>query len=106
MWESKRCPAELRKKIVRTLIHEIVVDVEDAAGMIGLVIHWQGGTHTRIEMEKPRRQRTNLDRRYTSLLPHPRQLHAHRGRAHARGEEVHARRHGCTARVTAVPDQR
>jgi hypothetical protein len=45
----------LRKRIVRTLIHEVVVDVDAQAGEIILIIHWKGGVHT--ELRLPRRRR-------------------------------------------------
>ena len=35
--------ARLRKRIVRALIQEVVVDVDDAAAEVALVIHWKGG---------------------------------------------------------------
>lgn len=47
--------ARLKKRIVRTLIHEIVVDVDGEVGEIILVIHWKGGVHT--ELRLPRRRR-------------------------------------------------
>jgi hypothetical protein len=37
------------------LIHEVVADVDAAAGEVILVIHWQGGVHT--ELRLPRRRR-------------------------------------------------
>src|SRR5207245_2019829 len=45
----------LKKRIVRTLIHEVVVDVDADAGEVILVIHWKGGVHT--ELRLPRRRR-------------------------------------------------
>jgi hypothetical protein len=45
----------LKKRIVRTLIHEVVVDVDPSAGEVILVIHWKGGVHT--ELRLPRRRR-------------------------------------------------
>jgi hypothetical protein len=33
----------LRKRILRTLLHEIVVDVDAEAGEIILTLHWKGG---------------------------------------------------------------
>jgi DNA invertase Pin-like site-specific DNA recombinase len=47
--------ARLRKRIVRTLIHEVVVDVDNATNEIVLVIHWKGGVHTEVRV--PRRRR-------------------------------------------------
>jgi excisionase family DNA binding protein len=49
-WDSPGVTVETRKKIVRLLISEIVVDVVDDT--INLIIHWQGGDHTRLEVKK------------------------------------------------------
>ena len=49
-WDSVGASVETRKKILRLLIHEIVVDV--VADKIELVIHWQGGDHTRLGVKK------------------------------------------------------
>jgi DNA invertase Pin-like site-specific DNA recombinase len=53
VWNSDRCPVELKKKIVRTVIEEIIVDLDDSRCMLSFVIHWKGGVHTRLEMKKP-----------------------------------------------------
>ena len=50
-----RCGYSLKKRIVRTLIHEIVADVDPVAGEVILVIHWKGGAHTQLCL--PRRHR-------------------------------------------------
>jgi DNA invertase Pin-like site-specific DNA recombinase len=55
LWESPDTDVRLRKRIVRSLIHEIIVDVDTAAGEVVLVIHWQGGLHTEVRV--PRRRR-------------------------------------------------
>src|SRR5215467_237018 len=34
--------------------HEIIVDIDDAAGEIVLVIHWTGGQHSELRVRKPR----------------------------------------------------
>ena len=49
-WDSVGASVETRKKILRLLIQEIVVDV--VADKIELVIHWQGGDHTRLGVKK------------------------------------------------------
>jgi len=54
VWWSGRCPTELRKKIARTVIEEVIVDLDDATNVLRFVIHWKGGTHTQIEMSKPK----------------------------------------------------
>lgn len=54
VWESEGCPKELKKKIVRSVIEEAIVDLDDATKRLHFVIHWKGGTHTEFEMDKPR----------------------------------------------------
>jgi hypothetical protein len=54
VWHSKDCPMELKKKIIRTVIEEIIVRLDDSTQMLHFVIHWKGGCHTEFEMEKPR----------------------------------------------------
>ena len=49
-WDRPGVTIETRKKIVRTLIAEIIVDVTDS--MITAIIHWHGGDHTRLEVKK------------------------------------------------------
>jgi len=49
-WDSVGASVETRKKILRLLIEEIVVDV--IADKIELVIHWQGGDHTHFSVKK------------------------------------------------------
>jgi excisionase family DNA binding protein len=55
-WESPGATPETRKRIVRTVIEEIVVDVVGDA--LELVIHWQGGDHSRLSVKKNRAGRT------------------------------------------------
>lgn len=47
-----------RQRIVRILIHEIIVDIDDASREIVLVIHWQGGRHTEMRVARPWSGRT------------------------------------------------
>ncbi len=54
VWHSDRCPIELKKKILRTVVEEAVVDLDDETQLLSFVIHWKGGTHTRFEMPRPR----------------------------------------------------
>jgi excisionase family DNA binding protein len=48
-WDSIGATVETKKKIIRLLITEIVVDV---SGTLDLIIHWQGGDHTRLTVKK------------------------------------------------------
>lgn len=53
MWTRPDVDVRLKKRIIRTLIHEVVVDV--AASEVVVVIHWKGGAHTEVRL--PRRRR-------------------------------------------------
>jgi excisionase family DNA binding protein len=51
-WTSPGVTPETRKRIVRTLIDEIIVRVEDNA--LDLVIRWHGGDHSVLKVKKNR----------------------------------------------------
>jgi DNA invertase Pin-like site-specific DNA recombinase len=55
LWSRPDTDARLKKRIVRTLMREVVVDVDATAGEVILIIHWKGGVHT--ELRLPRRRR-------------------------------------------------
>jgi excisionase family DNA binding protein len=55
-WNSRGTTAETRKKILRTVISEIVVDV--VGDNLQMVVHWQGGDHTRLTAKKNRAGQT------------------------------------------------
>ena len=55
LWQQDDADARLRKRIVRSLIHEVIVDVDRVTSEIVLVIHWKGGVHTEVRV--PRRRR-------------------------------------------------
>jgi hypothetical protein len=48
-WDSPGATSETKKKIIRLLIDEIVVDVSET---LDLVVHWHGGDHTRLTVKK------------------------------------------------------
>jgi DNA invertase Pin-like site-specific DNA recombinase len=53
-WKAPRTTMRARQRLVRALITEIIVDIDDAAGEIVLVIHWRGGQHSALRVRKPR----------------------------------------------------
>jgi DNA invertase Pin-like site-specific DNA recombinase len=53
VWSHPDCPGELKKKILRTLIHEVIVDLDEVRQQLSFTIHWAGGTHTRLEVTTP-----------------------------------------------------
>ena len=59
VWSAPTTDARLKKRIVRTLIHEVVADIDDAASEIILIIHWVGGAHSEMRLSKRRRGQRN-----------------------------------------------
>jgi hypothetical protein len=58
LWQDPTTDRRLKQRIVRILIHEIVVDIDDASREIVLAIHWQGGRHTEVRVTRPSSGRT------------------------------------------------
>lgn len=59
VWFAPATDARLKKRIVRTVIQEVVADLDDVASEIVLLVHWAGGTHTEIRLPKRRRGQRN-----------------------------------------------
>lgn len=55
LWNDEQTDTRLKKRILRSLIRDIVVDVDASAAEVVVVIHWKGGVHT--ELRLPRRRR-------------------------------------------------
>jgi DNA invertase Pin-like site-specific DNA recombinase len=55
IWTDPATSVRLKKRIVRTLIEEVLVDVDSVASELVLTLHWKGGAHT--ELRLPRRRR-------------------------------------------------
>jgi DNA invertase Pin-like site-specific DNA recombinase len=53
-WNAPRTTMRTRQRLVRALITEIIVDIDEEAGEIVLVIHWKGGQHSELRVRKPR----------------------------------------------------
>ena len=49
-WSHPAATVATRKRIVRAILHEIVVRVEN--DRIEMVLHWQGGDHTPLQVKK------------------------------------------------------
>lgn len=56
VWENPAATPETRKKIIRTVVSEIVVD--RVGDTLDLTIHWQGGDHTRLAVKRNRAGQT------------------------------------------------
>ncbi len=53
-WNHPEASIELKQRIVRTLLEEIVVDVTDDPPRVVLRLHWAGGVHTLLKVKKNR----------------------------------------------------
>jgi hypothetical protein len=51
-WHHPAAPIELKKRIVRTVIEEIVVNSADQPRQHVLQIHWKGGVHTELRLTR------------------------------------------------------
>ena len=48
VWDAPTCDITIKKEIVRLLVEEVLVDVDEACGTVESWIHWKGGHHTRL----------------------------------------------------------
>lgn len=53
-WNATGVTTRTRQQLLRALITDIVVDVDDAARDVVLTIHWRGGQHSELRVHKPR----------------------------------------------------
>jgi DNA invertase Pin-like site-specific DNA recombinase len=59
VWRAPTTDARLKKRIVRSVIEEVVADIDDEAGEISLLVHWAGGVHTELRLPRRRRGQRN-----------------------------------------------
>ena len=52
LWDSPQAPVTLKKRILRTVLQEIVVDTMDDPPSVHLKLHWVGGSHTGLTVSK------------------------------------------------------
>ncbi len=53
-WHAPGVTMRGRQQLLRTLITDIVVDVDDEARDVVLTIHWRGGQHSELRVRKPK----------------------------------------------------
>jgi DNA invertase Pin-like site-specific DNA recombinase len=52
LWRDPRADSKLKKRIIRTVVKEIVVSINGVE--VTAIIHWAGGDHSRLRFEKNR----------------------------------------------------
>ncbi len=59
VWTAPSTDARLKKRIVRTVVQEVVADIDPEAAEIMLVVHWTGGVHSEMRLSRRRRGQRN-----------------------------------------------
>jgi len=69
-WDHPQAPVQLKKRILRTVIQEIVVDVDEIKQELVFRIHWSGGAHSTLRVHKNRtgRHQRTTDREVVDLV--------------------------------------
>jgi hypothetical protein len=52
LWDRPNAPVQLKKRTLRTVINEIVVQSERESPRHRLILHWAGGVHTELSVER------------------------------------------------------
>ena len=70
LWNHPEAPVQLKKRILRTVLTEIVVDHEPDSTTHRLRLHWAGGVHTElcVERTKSGQHRYSADRSVVELV--------------------------------------
>lgn len=55
VWHDPQSNERLKKRIVRVLMKEVLVDIDEEHSEVVLTIHWQGGVHTELRVARRRR---------------------------------------------------
>jgi len=72
VWTDPETDARLKKRIVRTVIQEVIADINQEAAEIVLIVHWMGGVHSEIRL--PRRRRGQRSSTSADIVAAVRQL--------------------------------
>jgi DNA invertase Pin-like site-specific DNA recombinase len=54
VWNASGTDLRIKQKIIRTVIEEVVVDIDHAANQVVMLVHWCGGRHTELRVSKPK----------------------------------------------------
>lgn len=55
VWNSINSDMRIKQRIVRLLLEEIIVDIDEKTVQIVLILHWRGGYHSELRIQRPRR---------------------------------------------------
>ena len=63
VWNAPSTSAGTKQRLIRTLIEEVVIDLDDEANDAILTIHWAGGRHSETRIPRRRAARYSPDRK-------------------------------------------
>jgi len=53
-WNAPGVTMRSRQQLLRALVNDIIVDVDEDKGEIVMTIHWRGGQHSQVRIHKPK----------------------------------------------------
>ena len=53
VWRHEKTDPAVKKKIIRMVVEEVLMDLNDETLMLTMTIHWKGGVHTQVKFKKP-----------------------------------------------------
>ena len=70
LWHHPKASSKLKKRILRTVLEEVVANVAEETPEIMLQLHWAGGVHTELRVTKNRtgQHRHSTDRQIIELV--------------------------------------
>ncbi|MBV9945744.1 MAG: recombinase family protein [Myxococcales bacterium] len=66
-WNAPTADARTKQRLVRVLIREVVVDLDEATNEAVVTIHWNGGRHTEVRVARVRTGRYPADRQPSAV---------------------------------------
>lgn len=66
-WNAPTADAATKQRIVRILVHELLLDLDSASNDVLVTIHWTGGRHTEIRVPRVRARRYEEDSRPSAV---------------------------------------
>ncbi len=67
LWHHSGATAEMKKRVLRTVLEEIVIGDDEARKNHLLVLHWKGGVHTELSIARNRPGKKYSETRVTAL---------------------------------------
>jgi hypothetical protein len=52
VWKAESTSNDLKQRLLRTLVEEIIVDVDESKREVVFVVHWKGGQHSELRVRK------------------------------------------------------